>query len=202
MTGRAHSEMIGRKFHRLTVIAESHVEGRRGKFWLCKCDCGSMVTAYGGHLRAGSTKGCGCAKAGVNRTHGMSRTPEHRAWESARARCSNPHNQRFAHYGARGIKMHPAWEASFEAFFAGVGPRPSGAHSLDRIDNNLGYEPGNCRWATAEEQNNNRSFNRLLILGGRQLTVAQAAREAGVPHATILSRLDRGLSDEEAVHGS
>lgn len=203
-TNKVIAPMVGRKFHRLTVVSKATPPaGRRGTFWNCRCECGTETVVYQGHLRSGATKGCGCARIGVNRTHGMSRTPEYRAWENARSRCTNPRNKRYPLYGGRGIRMCAEWSTSFEAFIAHMGRRPTKRHSLDRIDGDGHYEPGNCRWATIEEQNNNRPhFNRTLEVGGSTMTVAQASRAYGVPHGTILDRLDRGLSGEEAVeHG-
>ncbi|HWL06770.1 MAG TPA: hypothetical protein VNQ99_17840 [Xanthobacteraceae bacterium] len=129
----------------------------------------------------------------------MTGTPEYRAWNNARSRCYREKDRKYPLYGGRGIAMCDEWRRSFSAFFADMGPRPSPNHTLDRIDNNGNYEPGNCRWATSIEQNNNRRFNRHIHLNGRRLTVSEAARETGIPHATILSRLDAGRSDEEAV---
>lgn len=199
MTGRSVPEIIGKRFGRLVVETETRMLSRRGRHYVCVCDCGGKAVAYGGHLRSGSKKSCGCVKGAPPKTHGMSRTPEFRAWESAKARCYLPTNQRYQHYGARGIKMCAAWVESFAAFFADMGRKPSARHSLDRLDNDGHYEPGNCRWATPEEQNNNRSINRHVDVNGDRLTVAQASRRTGIPHGTILSRLDAGESDQEAV---
>jgi len=189
----------GMRFGRLTTLAAIKIPGRRGTFWECQCDCGNAVTKYNGHLVNGTAKTCGCVK-GAKRTHMMSGKPEYKAWDNARSRCYNPENKRYPLYGARGITMCDRWRKSFQNFFDDMGRKPSPAHSLDRIDNDGPYSPENCRWATAEEQNNNRtSYNRNLAIGGLTMTVAQASRLTGIPHATILSRLAAGKTDEEAV---
>ncbi len=95
--------------------------------------------------------------------------------------------------------MCDRWRNSFQAFIDDMGRKPTPLHTLDREDNDGPYSPDNCRWATRVEQNNNRSFNRHMTINGERLTVAQAARNAGLPHATVLSRLDAGKSDDEAV---
>jgi hypothetical protein len=134
-----------------------------------------------------------------NLRHGMSGTPEYKAWDNAKGRCYREKDRKYPLYGGRGITMCDEWRSSFKAFFDDIGPRPSPLHSLDRKDGDGPYSPDNCHWATEEEQNNNRSFNRHLTVNGERVTVAQAARETGIPHATILSRLDAGKTDEEAV---
>lgn len=197
---RAVEEWIGKTVNRLTVL-EAVKGPRRGTFFRCRCACGKEAVVYGGHIRDGSRKSCGCVMAESKRTHGQSRSPEYKAWENARSRCQNPRNKKYPLYGGRGITFSAAWRDDFEAFLSEVGPRPSPLHSLDRIDSNGNYEPGNVRWATDEEQNNNRASNRHVTVNGERMTVAQASRATGIPQATILGRLDRGLSDGEAIHG-
>jgi hypothetical protein len=131
-------------------------------------------------------------------THGMHRTPEYRAWQKMRQRCSNPKCQRYDRYGARGIRVCERWR-SFEAFFEDMGHRPSPRHSLDRIDNDGNYEPGNCRWATRAEQNRNRGDNRLVTFGGLTMTVAEWARTVGVHVRTLYCRLANGWSIEDSL---
>lgn len=199
MTARSVPEWIGRRFGMLVVLAEAG-RRRRARLWRCVCDCGQETFATTGSLNAGSKVSCGCTPSGrKNRRHGLSHSPEYRAWDNARSRCRNPRNIKYQHYGARGISMCDRWLNSFDAFIADMGMKPGPGYSLDRVDNNGNYEPGNCRWATVSQQNNNRSFNRFLTVGGKRVTVAEASRMTGVPHGTIISRLDAGKSDDEAT---
>lgn len=190
----------GMRFNRLTTAHPTKNPMRKGQFWICRCDCGGERAVYAGHLRDGSAKSCGCLVGGNNRTHGMSKTPEYRAWDNARSRCYREKDRKYPLYGGRGIKMCDAWRKSFEKFFADMGPRPSPNHTLDRYPNGDGnYEPSNCRWATIEDQNNNRSINRYITVNGERLTIAKASKKTGIPHGTILGRLNRGMSDDEVI---
>jgi hypothetical protein len=160
MTGKRAIDRTGQRFGRLVVLGRDYTRNR-GAFWLCRCDCGKTTVAPSGHLTAGMRVSCGCAQDGsYNVKHGMSHSPEYRAWENARSRCRNPKNRKYPLYGGRGITMCEQWATSFDAFLADVGRRPSAAYSLDRIDGDRGYEPGNCRWATIDVQNRNRVFGR------------------------------------------
>jgi hypothetical protein len=131
--------------------------------------------------------------------HGMHGTPEYRAWQQMLGRCYNPNSQRFDRYGRRGIRVCERWKQSFEAFYEDVGPRPSSEHSIDRIDNDGDYEPGNCRWATRGEQNRNKADIILVDLDGRKLAVTEWARELGLNPRTILCRIKAGMSPTEAL---
>lgn len=160
-------DLTGQRFGRLTVIERAPSAGRHPR-WLCECECGASIVAYGSNLKRGRTQSCGClhregaaAMMLARRTHQRTRTPEWWTWQSMKQRCLNPNHAAYRHYGGRGILIHPAWIRSFEAFYAYVGDRPSPNHSLDRIDNDGNYEPGNVRWATIVQQNNNsRNANR------------------------------------------
>jgi hypothetical protein len=152
---------IGTRFHSLVVLMRSPRQDPNHRIlWICQCDCGSEVTAAGIQLRKGSAKSCGCvyrqnAKK-LSTTHGLTGTPEYRAWSSMKARCLNPHVHNYADWGGRGIIVCSRWLDSFETFLADMGPRPKGL-SLDRFpDVNGNYEPSNCRWATAKQQVDNR----------------------------------------------
>jgi hypothetical protein len=132
------------------------------------------------------------------RTHGMRNSPENEAWHAMKQRCNNPKSQAYKNYGGRGIQVCPEW-ASFEAFYRDMGPRPSPKHSLERIDNERGYEAGNCRWATLIEQHQNTRYSRFLEFGGETKACAEWCRELGIKPSTLCDRLKRGWSDEMAL---
>jgi len=124
---------------------------------------------------------------------------ERRIWHNMKARCERADHDSFPLYGGRGIAVCARWQ-SFEAFLADMGPRPSSSHSIDRIDNDRGYEPGNCRWATPTEQGRNRRDNRLVTYSGREMTIAEAAELAGiVPARVAISRVYAGWTIGRAV---
>lgn len=139
-------------------------------------------------------------------SHGMSYTKEHRAWCSMKTRCFNENEPGYARYGGRGITVYEPWRASFEAFYEHIGPCPSSSHSLDRFpDPNGNYEPGNVRWATAQEQALNRRSNVLLKIGSRTMTITEWSREIGVSFGVIKRRFADGaevdLSDARPARG-
>lgn len=143
--------MEGVRYGRLLAVEEVRLHGR--KAMRCLCDCGAEKTVEGMHLRSGAIKSCGCLKTERQTSHGLTGTPEHIAWVNMKSRCSHEYNP---YYGARGVKVCPEWRESFEAFLGHIGPRPGPGYSVDRIDAEGDYEPGNVRWATAEQQVQNR----------------------------------------------
>lgn len=175
--------LSGQRFGSLVVVRSAGHRRRGVRLWACRCDCGSSSIVATSDLRSGHTTSCGCVqrrRAAVvglrNRRHGLTRSPEYRAWANMIDRCENPSNARFADWGGRGITVCPRWRASFEAFLSDVGLRPSPSHSLDREDNEGIYEPGNCRWATAAQQVANRRPQRartMLAVTPESLDVSQ-----------------------------
>ena len=125
-------------------------------------------------------------------------SPEYLSWLNMLARCYNEKSNSYFRYGAKGIKVCNRWRNSFEAFLEDMGPRPDG-HSLERLNNKLGYYPRNCSWATAREQANNRRTNRKITIKGKTKTLAQWSRESSIGVTTIHARIKNGWSEEDAV---
>jgi hypothetical protein len=168
--------------------------------WLCQCDCGKQKLIRGPNLCNGQAKSCGCShfKHNAYTGRGNKTGPEYRAWSGMLQRCTNPKAREFVFYGARGIRVCDRWKDA-AMFLADMGPRPSPQHSLDRIDNNGNYEPGNCRWATRIEQARNKRSNRVLIVEGRALPISEWAEATGLLNTTIRERIRRGWSPRKAV---
>lgn len=131
--------------------------------------------------------------------HGMTETPEYAAWCNIKTRCTNEKRKDYDHYGGRGIKMCEKWINSFMAFYEDVGPRPDKDYTLERIDNDKNYEPGNVRWATRAEQGRNQRTNHVLEFNGEILTLADWAKRFDLHRTTIFSRLKAGWSIEKAL---
>lgn len=156
-------KLIGQRFDSWVVVEAAP---RRGKhyFWLCRCDCGQTGVVRQDGLVRGESRNCGCKRNKESRQrmirHGFYKSSEYRIWAGMIARCTNPKTDNYSRYGGRGITVCDEWRSDFMAFLHDVGPRPSRSYSLDRIDNNRGYEKSNCRWATAAEQYGNRRKRR------------------------------------------
>jgi hypothetical protein len=131
--------------------------------------------------------------------HGESYTAEYRVWQMARLRCTDPSNAAWPNYGGRGITMCPRWANSVQAFIADMGRRPSPRHEIDRIDNDKGYSPENCRWVTRTENCRNRRSNRMITMGGETRTLAEWCELRGLPRSTVDKRLRAGWAPERAM---
>lgn len=185
---------VGDQVGMLRVVGESkYRDGRR--MLAVKCECGTAALMMETNLKrpTNTPKSCGCAKV----KHGLWRTKAYESWSGMMSRCYKPHDISFQNYGARGIAVCERWH-DFANFYADMGDRPAGV-SLDRIDVDGNYEPGNCRWATAKEQGRNTRVNRLISLDGQMKPVTQWAEEVGVPAYVVFARLNLGWPPERAV---
>ena len=166
--------LTGQVFGRLVVLRQAEKINGRTR-WVCQCECGTELTVSGRSLTSGNTRSCACLQretlSNRRRTHGMRHTREYTTWAGMIARCTNARDKYYADYGGRGITVCPQWRQSFATFFRDMGERPCGL-SIERMDNNGNYEPGNCKWATAAEQGRNKrpradimpkGVNRLFI---------------------------------------
>ena len=194
---------------RLTAVVRW--PNRRGNYWICQCECGNVNVVKASHLKEQRTRSCGClrtelasarATAGVPRKHmdGHSKLHEYGLWQNMKSRCFNKSNKAYAHYGGRGVTVCERW-MTFTNFHADMGPRPPNC-SLDRINNDGNYEPGNCRWVDKKTQQNNTRNNRRITHNGKTQTATQWADELGINHGTLLERARRGLSVEKILEPS
>ena len=194
--------MVGEVFGRWTVksdaIIKQKTSGRTYKLVTCECSCGTVRDVEFYNLVAGLSKSCGCSREKGRVTHGGSQLPEYQPWLSMIQRCENPNNPSFRLYGARDIRVVESWR-KFENFYADMGPRPSPRHSIDRIDNDGNYEPGNCRWATRTEQSRNRRNNRVIEYGGQKKCLAEWNSESCLGGDILKHRINAGWSIEDAI---
>lgn len=156
-----------------------------------------LVGRTGKPLRVDRVGNRNCITHGMTIGHDI--PAEYSAWKGMRYRCNNPSNPRYPLYGGRGIRVCDRWDDSFSAFFADIGPKPSPTHSLDRIDVNGDYEPGNVRWASQKTQCRNQRRNRVIRYDGRVMTLAEVSEEAGIESSHLRYHLGRGRSADEAV---
>lgn len=198
----------GTRFGRLVVTGPAPMQGHYAAF-SARCDCGGAKAVSGTKLRSGKVRSCGClikdALSAAKSTHRDTRkevgaTVEYVAWRSMKQRCYNPKNASYSRYGGRGIAVCDRWLESYEAFLAHVGRRPSPEHSIDRYpDNDGNYEPGNVRWATAEEQGRNRETNIVVHLDGEVLILKDACARTGHSYHAVIERIRSGMAAEDAL---
>lgn len=187
-------DLTGQVFGKLTAVS---LDGRirRGAAWLCRCECGNFKTVSTIHLRSGGTVSCGCHRSRQGR---LSSLPEYKCWKAMMSRCYHAHNEYYHYYGGRGISVAERWH-SFPLFLEDMGPRPNPSLTLDRIDVNGDYEPGNCRWATWLQQQRNRRGQRKLEMNGVAKLLSEWCAEYGLTRHTVSRRLSKGWGMEQSL---
>jgi hypothetical protein len=204
-------ELTGLRFGKWTVIKRSGTNKWRASTWACLCDCATRRDVVGSVLIRGESLSCGCDAPRMNSEqhtiHGESgkrvnrlhdRSPEYSSWLSMIARCFNKSHKAYHQWGGRGITVCERWKSSYTLFLDDMGRRPSRTHSIERINNNGNYEPGNCKWATPEEQSNNTRRNHLLEFNGKTLTIAQWGKVTGLGR-NLYNRIYNGWPIERAL---
>lgn len=201
-------DLTGQIFSRLKVISYQGKDKHSHNLWLCVCECGNQGTYTTSVLTTENTMSCGCfrketcaAIGKTNQTHGLTNAPGYKSWSHIVDRCTDPKHEHYHNYGGRGIKLHDEWLESPEKFLTHIGPRPSAEHTVDRIENEGHYEPGNVRWATPAEQSRNTRRNIHVEYLGETYILKDLANAVGVSFHALKKRLDGGkLSVEDAVY--
>jgi hypothetical protein len=194
--GKPLNNLQGFQFGSLTVLQLGKSHGN-GAVWLCQCKCGNQKEVRASDMVQGKIKSCGCEHtqriAKASTTHGMKKTRTYSIWGAMRSRCNRIHQD----YSCRGITYDERWD-SFENFYLDMGEVPEGM-SIDRIDPNGNYKKSNCRWATQEQQANNKRSSVFIEYNNKKQTVSQWAKELNMNHYTLRSRLKKGLSPEQVL---
>lgn len=193
-------DLTGHSFGQLIVVKRSRTnDSGNAVRYVCKCACGAKIIVRGGNLKSGNTTSCGCAR----RTHGLSDNPLYYVWWDMVARCTKPKHHAWADYGGRGITVCTRW-LKVENFISDMERSyPGEGYELDRIDNDAGYNKRNCRWATREQNVNNRRVTQYITYKGETKPVGTWAKELGLPRNTLYMRVFKyGWSVSKAFRSS
>lgn len=206
--GKKINYTAGQKIGECLFLGSERVEKatkKRGfiRFGLFKCRCGVDFESRIESVKFGLTKSCGCLQkekvTQLKTVHGLKHSPEYNIWLHIKQRCTNPKSKSYSYYGGRGIKICEKWINSFQEFYNDMGPRPDSTHSIERINNNLGYNKLNCRWATKTEQARNTRATFYLTFQGQKKCVSEWADIFKMPAWLITQRIKRyGWSVEDA----
>lgn len=202
-------DLTGIRFGKLSVIElskEVNSGNRKRKYWLCVCDCGNKNEIRTDSLTSGKVSSCGCLKKEqekINLTkfhrHKMSKTKLYRTWQGMKSRCCNENNKSYKRYGGRGIKVCSEW-MEFDNFMSwSLSNGYEENLTIDRINNDKGYEPVNCKWSSNKEQSRNRSTNIILNHNGQSMTLIELTEKLNLPYKTIHARYKRGKRGKELV---
>lgn len=198
---------IGVRYGRLLVIKEAtqpqNIKHKR-VFWLCKCDCGNETVVASHNLQSGTTKSCGCwhdeSARIIHTKHSKINTRLYGIWLCMKNRCYHKSHKEYNHYGGKGITICDEWLNDFETFYNWANENGYNDNlTIDRIDNNKGYSPDNCRWATRTEQTRNRTNTIFLTYNGTTLPMAEWCEKTGLSYSAVRLRLERGWDVEKTL---
>lgn len=200
----AFRDITGQRFGRLTVQEMSPSKSNGQIMWVCRCDCGNIITVLGNDLKRGHTKSCGCFRKESTRTqntkHGFRHTRIYKAWMNMKARCYILSSKDYKNYGGRGIAVCDEWRNDFKTFYdwsMANGYRDN--LTIDRIDTNGGYCPENCRWVTLKTQANNTRRNHFVEYKGKRHTLSEWSEITGIKAGTLWYRVTHGWTAEKAL---
>ena len=210
-TKRKKEDLTGKRFGRLIVVEFNGHNKYRQPRWLCKCDCGNTTVVTGSDLRSGATLSCGCYRKDrimeAKVTHGMSYSNVYPEYNNMKRRCYNENAHNYKHYGGRGIKICDRWLNDIHEFYNDVSVLPNfreEGYTLDRINNDGDYEPGNVRWATRKEQSNNRrpyyTCKNLYEYDGKMRSLKEISDITGISRSTLNNRILKGWEPEKAFN--
>lgn len=194
---------IGQTIDQFTIQSKQTIDGKT--FYNGVCSCGKNIKKMSHQLSCLNVRcvDCGNLASGKKRrtfTNEHKDSSEYRTWSNMKNRCSNKKYYLYHRYGGRGITVSLEWENSFEQFYSDMGGKPTPQHSIDRINNDLGYSKENCKWSTSIEQSNNRKTNRIIEMDGETKSLAEWCREYNISYSLVQSRMDRfGLRLKEAI---
>ena len=198
--------VVGGKVGRLLLLKEVRMPHGKGTDagYLCKCDCGNEKKVLRSNLLSGAVVSCGCfhkeAASKSSKKHGKSGDRVYSAWADMKSRCYDKNHISYERYGGRGITVCDKWKNSFEAFYEDMGDPPADDYSIDRIDNNGNYEPGNCRWATPKQQSRNRRSCVMVEYNGEKMCITDLAEKLGMSAQLLRSRIKRGWDLDSAIN--
>lgn len=193
-------DIKGKKFGHLTVLCRVESDRFGKSRWKCICDCGKETISSGSSLVSGKTRSCGCTRSASNSTHGMSKTRLHWIWRGIKDRCYNPNNTHYYLYGKRGIFMCDEWKNDFTEFAKWANSHGySETLTIDRIDNDNGYCPENCRWVTRPQQCVNKRTNLKFEYNGETKALSEWCKIFGRNYYTVHNRIYHGIPFETAM---
>lgn len=192
-------DLTNQRFGRLVALKNVGKDKKYSLLWECICDCGNTVVVSSRELSREHRKSCGCLKETYKFKHGYSKHPLYDCWVSMKARCNNKRNPKYPSYGGRGITVCEEWENDFCSFLEwSLKNGYDEQLTLDRIDNNKGYYPENCRWTTRKVQQNNTRHNRYIEYNGETKTLAQWCELLNLKYSTMLNRFSHGYTAKQA----